>query len=633
MTRLDLNMEFVPYLRKAVKDCSDRGLYFASKWASELLLSVPADRRKAKSPQPPSAVSMLSEAEASEVDLEEEEQDILAGARSLAEAKEYMRASKLLQDCKSSRGRFMKWYFDFLAEEKKALRDWHNLDCEHSILVISLFTNSLKDSLSQNVKSSLVPQQPLAPVNNHIQELLEMVADETDPWLLFLKALFLKRLSRREEAVEAAILSIKSYPWNWSTWLLLASCLGDRDELGAILPLIELPSDYPLIEFFKIKVIVDLHAPVDEDLVMVDRFLKPEFFPESAWLMGLRAAMLYHLHDFHRAEAQFDAIRKIDPMRIDDIDILSNILYVAENKVKLSKLAHYYLGVDKDRPEVCCMVGNHYSLRQEPERAIQYFRRATELDQSYLPAWTLMGHEYVEIKNSHAAIESYRRAIDVNRKDYRAWYGLGQAYELLNMHQYSLHYYQRATALRPYDVRIWQAQGMCYEEMGRPREAIECHKRALLGADSNDTPLCLRLAKLYDEIEDYRSAAAYHQRIIDTSMYENRPTHQFARSLMYVARFHLDRGGGDLVRAQQYAERVAQSNSEEVTYANELLRRIQQHLAPSAGPNPETAGATAGTQEGSSSSKSTLDVLITAAEFVRANPDSAGAMSAVPPGS
>lgn len=155
---------------------------------------------------------------------------------------------------------------------------------------------------------------------------------------------------------------------------------------------------------------------------------------------------------------------RLDPMRLDDIDILSNILYVAENRVKLSKIAHYFLTVDKDRPEVCCMVGNHYSLRGEPERAIQYFRRATELDQSYLPAWTLMGHEYVEIKNSHAAIESYRRAIgecigsssktltdfskDVNRKDYRAWYGLGQAYELLNMHQYSLYYYQRATALR-----------------------------------------------------------------------------------------------------------------------------------------------------------------------------------------
>lgn len=45
------------------------------------------------------------------------------------------------------------------------------------------------------------------------------------------KALFLKRLSRKEEAVEAAIISIRGYCWNWSAWLLLASCLGDRDEV------------------------------------------------------------------------------------------------------------------------------------------------------------------------------------------------------------------------------------------------------------------------------------------------------------------------------------------------------------------------------------------------------------------
>jgi len=117
-------------------------------------------------------------------------------------------------------------------------------------------------------------------------------------------------------------------------------------------------------------------------------------------------------------------------------------------------------------PQVHEWLGNHYSLRAEHEKAVKYFRRAIQLDRTYLSAWTLMGHEYVEMKNSHAAIEAYRRAIgkglflnflipyhslheeDVNRKDYRAWYGLGQAYELLSMHYYALHYYQRATALR-----------------------------------------------------------------------------------------------------------------------------------------------------------------------------------------
>jgi anaphase-promoting complex subunit 8 len=100
-------------------------------------------------------------------------------------------------------------------------------------------------------------------------------------------------------------------------------------------------------------------------------------------------------------------------------------------------------------------------------KAIQYFKRSLQLNRDYLPAWTLMGHEFVELKNSHAAIEAYRRAVgtldvrllmncflppllslDVNPKDYRAWYGLGQVYELLDMHYYAIQYYNRATALR-----------------------------------------------------------------------------------------------------------------------------------------------------------------------------------------
>lgn len=59
---------------------------------------------------------------ASEADeLEYEEEDVLDCARGLAEAKEYMRASKVLVECRSGRGRFMKWYFDFLVSGLTAL--------------------------------------------------------------------------------------------------------------------------------------------------------------------------------------------------------------------------------------------------------------------------------------------------------------------------------------------------------------------------------------------------------------------------------------------------------------------------------------------------------------------------------
>lgn len=42
------------------------------------------------------------------------------------------------------------------------------------------------------------------------------------------------------------------------------------------------------------------------------------------------------------------------------------------------------------------------------ERAVQYFRRALRLNPHYLSAWTLMGHEYVELKNPPAAIGKRR---------------------------------------------------------------------------------------------------------------------------------------------------------------------------------------------------------------------------------
>ena len=63
------------------------------------------------------------------------------------------------------------------------------------------------------------------------------------------------------------------------------------------------------------------------------------------------------LSDFSAAEEQFEKILKIDPCRIDDIDVYSNILYVTENRLTLSRLAHDFLALDKDRPEVCCLVG------------------------------------------------------------------------------------------------------------------------------------------------------------------------------------------------------------------------------------------------------------------------------------
>src|SRR6202021_2869956 len=108
---------------------------------------------------------------------------------------EYPRAVHLLRECKSSKARFLNIYSQFMvrniplyqksavlicaatkASEKKALRDWHKLDSEHAFPFPSTCLISVVDDR----------RQPAIPINGSLCELLEMVKNVTDPWLLFL---------------------------------------------------------------------------------------------------------------------------------------------------------------------------------------------------------------------------------------------------------------------------------------------------------------------------------------------------------------------------------------------------------------------------------------------------------------
>ena len=117
------------------------------------------------------------------------------------------------------------------------------------------------------------------------------------------------------------------------------------------------------------------------------------------------------MREVDQAVMYFKQLSEIDPYRLDNLDTYSNLLYVKEQRVELAYLAHKTAQIDKYRTETCCVIGNYYSLKSVHEKAVQYFQRALKLNPSYLSAWTLMGHEFIELKNTNAAIQSYRRAI------------------------------------------------------------------------------------------------------------------------------------------------------------------------------------------------------------------------------
>jgi anaphase-promoting complex subunit 8 len=139
---------------------------------------------------------------------------------------------------------------------------------------------------------------------------------------------------------------------------------SDAAQLATHMQKIALPPSHPLIEMFMVRMMNELYSATAAELDMCDHLLGPAFFPESLWIMSLRANVLYNLHAYPQAEEQLDTVMALDPYRIDDLDVFANILYAVENKEKLCMLAQFFLVLNKDRPEVCCLLGAFPSNRR-----------------------------------------------------------------------------------------------------------------------------------------------------------------------------------------------------------------------------------------------------------------------------
>ncbi|CAG8490346.1 10735_t:CDS:10 [Cetraspora pellucida] len=476
-------------LRKAITECSERGLYFAAKWAAETLDGLSSSLKESleSAKMDMSYCSFFTQQDLS-TNINYVEFDKYLLGKSYFDVKEFDRAAFVLEKCTSSKCRFLKGYSKYLAGEKR------------------------KEEESQDIMGPLDDSKCLNKEIQNLWEEMETWRDEgeMDGFLVYLYGLILKQKNPQAKNIKDIFLdSVLKYHYNWSAWLELANCITNKDMMEDILVL--LPDTF-MSRFFKIYLSVELlESPKCFELIGEVRHK----FPENKFLQTQTAITYYNNRDYLAAESVFEDIIKSDPYRLDDIDLYSNVLYVLDGKsAKLSFLAHMSCHTDKFRSETMCIVGNYYSSKGEHEKAISYFRRALQVDRNCLAAWTLMGHEYVELKNTHAAVVSYKRAVEINPKDYRAWCGLGQTYEMLKMPCYAIYYYQRSSALRPYDARMWLRLGALYEQLSVLHESIKAYKRALQCADidsNSKLQATLKLDSLYESSDKDKATEHYSE--------------------------------------------------------------------------------------------------------------------------
>lgn len=607
-------------LRESAVELSRWKLYNSSKWSAEALLGMTE-----ATPPSPSAVNAGESAENSQIqDAEEErcpetsfrssselsaqEYDLYLLASTLFDCKEFDRCAFYLKSVTNPCLKFLKLYSEYLSWDKKSRGNMEDVlttgkPPKHMIRVSSHSgendaSRGPHSGASEGMSLGDEQQADSSAIMKELNSYLEAVKTrEKDSGLgvsllYYLKGVILKQDDNKSEATSCFLRSLSGYSFNWTCWVELLNCLSRSDE--SLLLMKHMEEKFTLeqaqnigsqgtiknnimMKFFKLALFQEFSG--DVDIFIEELHYLHTIFPNFTYLKAQNALTNYNYMDYMNAENLFDQIVKSDPYRLDDLDTYSNILYVMQKHSKLAYLAQFTSHVDKFRPETCCAIANYYSARQEHEKSIMYFRRALTLNKNCTNAWTLMGHEFVELRNSHAAIECYRRAVDMNPRDFKAWYGLGQAYEVLDMHLYSLYYFQKACTLKPLDKRMWQALASCYAKVGNRQEAIKCYERALqlsVNVDQNSI-LFYRLAELCEQVHDIANCRKFMIQCVDVEdSTEGIVTDETAKARLWLAKYEAKRKNYE--QAYNYAVGVSHGTSQEIEEARSIARECRQRI-------------------------------------------------------
>ncbi|KAF9154726.1 anaphase-promoting complex component apc8 [Linnemannia schmuckeri] len=468
-------------LREAIQACNERGLYFAARWAAEALNGLPAmDHEDSKDFDTRMPTTRSTKA-------------VVAAVTSTTNSENYVSlyAEELGLDATTGQptGMYTVEYDTYLMA--KTFFDLKEYDRCASILekcesnksrFLRLYSKYLvgEKRREQDTREVLGPLDNGMAVNKEIEKIdMELAegyqAGTLDAFCKYLYGIVLIKRQRKNLAVTVLTESVNQYPYNWSAWLDLGPCLPSLAAITKIKP--ALPVSFMTSYFLLHTTLEYVSHQQEEGVVWLEELM--EAFPRSAFVKCERALVLYHAR------------------------------------------------------------GNYYSMKGEHEKAVVYFKRALRFNRSYASAWTLLGHEYMEMKNAYAAVEAYRRAVG------------------------------KITT----SATLGRGMDWCYESLDQDLAAIKCYTRALLGPDQEKTAL-KKLPKLYKKIGEADAAAHYFRKSLEQFREEQSESDDKAEACLFLALY--ERGKGNLEDALEYAKEAMQCSSESHQEdANALTRDIR----------------------------------------------------------
>ncbi|ORY87050.1 hypothetical protein BCR37DRAFT_142405 [Protomyces lactucae-debilis] len=225
----------------------------------------------------------------------------------------------------------------------------------------------------------------------------------------------------------------------------------------------------------------------------------------TPFLLSRLARARYEMGEYTLAQTAFAQLRKLQPDRIEDLELYSTCLWHLKREVELSFLAHEAMDLDRLSPQAWCVLANCFSLQREHDQALKCISRAIQLDASFAYAHTLQGHEFAANEEFDKAQASFRFALRQDKRHYNAWYGLGMAYMKTGNNQQAEYHFNKAAQINSTNAVLVCCIGIVLERAKRWPEALRQYQRACDLAPTNALAR-FKKAKALIVARDYNSA-------------------------------------------------------------------------------------------------------------------------------
>jgi tetratricopeptide (TPR) repeat protein len=138
----------------------------------------------------------------------------------------------------------------------------------------------------------------------------------------------------------------------------------------------------------------------------------------------------------------------------------------------VSEWAYGHLGNKPRAAAALCEKGFSFSINGEDQKALEFFKKATESDPSDPAAWSGLGSCYAGLNNPENAINAYKQAVEASPQDETPHFHLGNYYGKLDRFEDAVVEYRKAVGINPQFEAAQFNLGVALSRLGRFDEGL-----------------------------------------------------------------------------------------------------------------------------------------------------------------